>query len=248
MARAARLETTRERWRAAPFRDITDLGEGPILVVAPHPDDETIGCGGLIRQARARGTPVAIDILTDGARSHPNSRAFDASRLAALREAEAIGAAACLGVAPEAVTFWRQPDSALPWRGAAGAALAATMRRRIVETEAAAIFVTWVDDPHCDHEAAFELVVAAAADSPSRPRVHAYPVWSWTIDTPRSVREGAVFRLSIAGDLDAKRHALGRHASQLGLVVPDDPEGFALSASELDLFLRPFETFIAVTA
>jgi LmbE family N-acetylglucosaminyl deacetylase len=235
-------ETTRERWRRAPIRDIAFFGDSPILVVAPHPDDETIGCGGLIQRARALGTPVAIDILTDGSLSHPRSRAFDRARLAALRETEALSAAADLGVDGGAVTFWREPDSALTKTDG----LVARMRRRIAETRAGAIFVTWVDDPHCDHEAAFDLVVAAASGLATPPRVFAYPVWSWTVDTPRHAREGDVFRLSIGGELETKRRALERHASQLGRVITDDVEGFALSPADLDLFLTPFETFTEV--
>ncbi len=39
---------------------------GPLLVLAPHPDDEVIGCGGLVAWHRERGQPVTVAIMTDG--------------------------------------------------------------------------------------------------------------------------------------------------------------------------------------
>lgn len=243
----ASSEKTQTRWRAAPVVRLDDLiGDRPILILAPHADDETIGCGGLICQAVRAGVPVSIDILTDGSRSHAGSMEYDRGRLAALRRTEATAAAARLGVEAGAIRFWGEEDSRLKAEGRTAEALIVALRRRIVETGAGTVFVTWVDDPHCDHKAAFGLAIQSLAGLKDPPRLYGYPVWSWTIDTARSLYEGSVRRLNIGGELDAKRDALACHASQLGQVIVDDPEGFSLSPSDLALFLQPFETFIAV--
>jgi LmbE family N-acetylglucosaminyl deacetylase len=239
-------DMTHTRWRTAPLTSLEALiGNRPILILAPHADDETIGCGGLICQAVRAGIPVAIVFLTDGSRSH-TSKTFDRARLAALRQAEAVKAAAHLGVDADRLHFWAEEDSRLPADGETADGLAQALRRHIIETGAGAVFVTWNDDPHCDHKAAFSLALRSLAGLEAPPRLYAYPVWSWTIDTPQSLYEDSVVRLAIGDDLDTKREALACHASQLGQVISDDPDGFSLSADDLELFVTPFETFIAV--
>ena len=236
-----------ERWRQAPVVDLARLVSAePLLVLAPHADDETIGCGGLIQQARRAGLPVYIDVLTDGSRSHPRSKTHDRSRLARLRQREATQAAALLGVAEAALSFWPEEDSCLL---PDDIALVERLRSRIVATGARSVFVSWVDDPHCDHKAAFALAVRAVAKLERPPRLFGYPVWSWTLESmPRHASEGEVVRLDIAADLARKREALACHASQLGQVIHDDPEGFSLTAADLALFMQPYETFIAVAS
>jgi LmbE family N-acetylglucosaminyl deacetylase len=242
-----RDEKTHARWRDAPIVDLhTLIGDRPILILAPHPDDETIGCGGLIRQAVRAGNDVFIDILTDGSRSHPHSKVFDRARLSALREEEAVAAVTRLGLGEGALRFWREEDSHLASEDDDTARLTATLRTRIEATRAGAVFVTWTDDPHCDHKAAFRLAVRSLREIVAPPRLYAYPVWSWTIDLERNASEGDVFRLAIGGDLEIKRRALDCHESQLGKIIKDDPEGFCLSAENIALFMQPFETFIAV--
>ena len=239
---------TRERWRRAPTVDFHEIaGDGPILVLAPHADDETIGCGGLIQQAVRAGVAVFIDVLTDGSRSHPNSKSHGRAALATLRQAEATAAARRLGVDAAALRFWPEEDSRLPASGAAGEALVARLRQRLGETRARAVFVTWTDDPHCDHKAAFALAEQSLAGLEHPPRLYAYPVWSWTVESmPPNSREGPVLRLDIRSELALKREALACHASQLDQVIRDDPDGFSLAEGDLALFLQPWETFIAV--
>jgi LmbE family N-acetylglucosaminyl deacetylase len=55
--------------RAACLSDL--LGEGGAVIVAPHPDDESLGCGALILQGVAARRPVRIVFRSGGAKSHP---------------------------------------------------------------------------------------------------------------------------------------------------------------------------------
>ena len=50
-----------------PYHAVGEVGQGSALVLAPHPDDEVLGCAGAILRHVARGDPVRVIILTDGA-------------------------------------------------------------------------------------------------------------------------------------------------------------------------------------
>ena len=86
------------------------LEDRPFVVIAPHPDDESLACGGLIAEACRQGFRVRIIVVSDGAGSHPNSKAYPPDRLRSLREEEARRAGAELGVAPEEMLFLGLPD------------------------------------------------------------------------------------------------------------------------------------------
>ncbi len=85
-----------------------------ILIVAPHPDDETLGCGGAIALLRQLNVSVKVLIVSDGTKSHPNSLTYPPPALKELREQESLSALAILGVASAAVTFLGMPDGAVP--------------------------------------------------------------------------------------------------------------------------------------
>ena len=81
------------------------LEDRPFIVVAPHPDDESLACGGLIADACRQGLRGKVVIVSDGAGSHPNSKAYPPDRLRSLREEEAKQAGAELGLKPEEICF-----------------------------------------------------------------------------------------------------------------------------------------------
>src|SRR5580704_966399 len=94
------------------------LGGGGLVVIAPHPDDESLACGGLIAEARAQGRPVRVVIVSDGTGSHPASKSYPKARLRELRETEARNAAKELGLDPvDDVVFLRLPDRFVPSEG-----------------------------------------------------------------------------------------------------------------------------------
>ena len=93
-----------------PLRDLGAIDRQRVVVVAPHPDDETLGCGGAISLLIAKGYQVKVLIVSDGTGSHPNSQKYPALALQAIRSQETIAALAILGVKPEAITFLRLKD------------------------------------------------------------------------------------------------------------------------------------------
>ena len=231
---------------ALPIRDLDGiLAPGPLMVLAPHPDDESIGCGGLIALATDRGREVHVLVLTDGTGSHPKSPSTPHARLRAMREAEARDAVALLGVTPERLRFLGQPDARAPHDGAAFDVMAATIGGLVRQHHIATILTTWRHDPHCDHEAAAKLADAVARGTGI---THvAFPVWGWTLPAHQLLAEppphGA--RLDISAVLPTKRRAIAAHVSQTTALISDSPYGFQLPAKFLALFDRPWEAFIA---
>jgi LmbE family N-acetylglucosaminyl deacetylase len=234
-------------WRALPVGGLdTIIGSGTCLVLAPHPDDESLGCGGLIAACAAAGRAPLVAILTDGAGSHAGSRAYPPARLRTVRAQEARDAVAALGLPAHRLVFLEQPDTAAPHDGSAFDAVVARVLALVrQEPTCTAIVAPWRHDPHCDHEAA--AIVAAAVARVAELRAVAYPVWGWTLppDTAFPEAPGAGWRLDIAAFLAAKRRAIQAHRSQFGGLITDDPNAFSLPADLLSIFDSPYETFVA---
>lgn len=233
-------------FRELPVASLTAItGGAPGVILAPHQDDESLGCGGLIAAACQAGMPPLAVFLTDGAASHPGSRRFGPAARRAIREQEARHAALALGLSDDRLVFLRLPDGAAPHEGAAFDAAVLRIARCVETEHGRVIFAPWQHDPHGDHVAAHRMAKAAAARIGAR--LLSYPVWGWTLnddtELPGPFPNG--MRFNIAGQLDAKRAAIAAHASQHGKVITDDPGGFTISPEFLALFDGPFEVFLA---
>lgn len=226
----------------APLTAVTRGGR--VLVLAPHADDETLGCGGLIAAAALAGHPPSVLIVTDGAGSHPASRRYPPARRRALREREARDAVGMLGLPRANLGFLRLPDTQAPMAGPAFEAAVDAIAALAAAIEATALLAPWEHDPHCDHLAAHRMAKAAAARCGMQ---HwSYPVWGWTLP-PETALEGAFptgVRIDIGPHLDAKRRAIAAHASQYSGLIDDDASGFQLPPELLAVFKRPYETFL----
>ncbi|MFL9841891.1 PIG-L family deacetylase [Sphingomonas sp. ST-64] len=204
---AAALQAS--RWRRARW-----------FVLAPHPDDETLGAGALIAHSARAGRLAGIAFLTDGAASHPAGT----PRLAIIRRCEARAALRRLGAAHAPVDWlnWRDAHPHAPGSPAferEALRLAAQLRRRRV----GAIAVSDADDGHSDHVAAFALAAHAVRLARRRIALFSYHVWS-----PRDPRR-RYFRTPPMPS-GRRRHALCAHRSQL---TPRLGEGFRLARDRL---------------
>jgi LmbE family N-acetylglucosaminyl deacetylase len=227
----------------APLREFT--GDDDVLVLAPHADDEVLGCGGLICEALALGRAPAIVIVTDGSGSHPRSQRYPRPRLIALRQAEAREAAAILGVASGRIRFLGLPDTAAPIAGPAFDRAVEAIVCLACELGCRTLCATWEFDPHCDHLAVARMAKAASAILQCRHL--SYPVWGWTLPDDTELGEIVLsgWRLPVAAHQGMKDRALRAHSSQLTDIIDDDPEGFQLTASALAQMTHPFEVFLA---
>ena len=224
---------------------------GATVVVVPHPDDEALGCGGLLALLRQAEVPVAAALVSDGSMSHPHSRDFSATARRELRYAEFRHALSVLGVdeSDANVLYLGLPDSQVPTEGQPGFAEAATRLADFLrEKQPATVLVPWRRDPHPDHRATSQLTAAALAQLPQPPRRLEYVVWAWERAAPEDLphsEEGTGFQLNIAPVLAQKQRALAAHRSQLAPgVITDDPSGFLLSETMLAHFAHPAESFI----
>ena len=197
-----------------------------VLVVAPHPDDETIGAFGLIRLLRARGARVRVVVVADGAASHPASAAWSGARLVAERRRETRRAMRRAGVDAGEVHFLALPDGGLP---EAPPRIIGRAVRRMRGLDL--LIAPADDDDHPDHRAVARHVRAGPA------RRLSYLVWPRR-DGPRSIRPDR--GLKISGPL--KRTAIRSYRTQCGAIT-DDPDGFALSRREIAAFGRPIELY-----
>lgn len=233
-----------EKFRTLPFADAATIAGGTCLILAPHPDDESLGCGGLIAELCARGAPPVVVILTDGAGSHPGSRRYPPARLTALRAAEAAAATGALGLPSGRLHHLGAPDTAAPHRGPALDRLADRLASLAADFEATTVLTTWPHDPHCDHLAAW-LVAVAAADRAAL-RLLCYPVWGWTLPPDTILPDAAWtgWRLDITERTAAKEAAIAAHASQLTGLIDDDPAGFRLPETLLGIFRHPYEVYL----
>ena len=221
-------------------------GAGGIVVVAPHPDDESLGCGGLIGEACAQTIPVRLVVVSDGIGSHPHSSTFPPERLRALRERETLDAAQALGLGPEHVSFLRQPDRFVPGEGPEAEAAANAIADVARECRAGTLLVTWAHDPHCDHAAASAIARLVRTRLP-RIRLLEYTVWGWALPPDTEVGPAPRgLRLDISAHLAAKRAAIAAHRSQTSDLIDDDPTGFRLDPAMLVRFARSFEIYLEV--
>jgi LmbE family N-acetylglucosaminyl deacetylase len=230
---------------ALPFGTLDELiGPGRPLILAPHPDDESLGCGGLIAACSARGRPPCIVVVTDGTGSHPASRTHPPERLRAVREQEARAAAQHLGIEPDTVVFLRLRDTAVPSEGAVFDAAVSVIIGHLRAAMCSVILAPWRHDPHCDHVAADAMArqVARIAGIAHL----SYPVWGWTLPPDSLLPDEplAGWRLDISEQLDAKRAAIVTHRSQYSNLITDDPTGFRLPANLIAIFTRPHEVFV----
>jgi LmbE family N-acetylglucosaminyl deacetylase len=207
-----------------------DSGDGPV-VVAPHPDDEVLGVGGLLSML-AGAVVVAV---TDGEASHPGSTVYGPAGLAAVRRCETATALARLGLDPATTRQLAQPDGHID-EAALTAALVPLLRpgRRC--------FVTWRGDGHPDHEAAGRAAAAACARTGAV--LLEYPVWTWHWACPDhpDVPWARARRIDLsAAARAAKTAALAAFASQIAPIGPEPTDAAVLPPAVLARFARPYE-------
>jgi len=233
---------------ALPLHTIDIIAAAPVLVVAPHPDDETLGCGGAIALLCSLGCQVNVLVISDGTMSHPRSRQYPAPSLRALREVETRIAIVTLGVGESAVTFLKLPDGDIPTLESPNfPAAMALCRDRIAALTPKTIFLPWRSDPHPDHRATWQLIHAALTDLPLSPRSIEYPIWDWDEAQRSEVPElnrVTAWRLDITQVVEKKKQAIAAYRSQTTNLIDDDPEGFRLTPEMLANFTRPWEVYL----
>lgn len=232
-------------------RDLTaECAARSALILAPHPDDETLGCGATILRKTAAGNAVHVVFACDGRASHRSER-IGPDDLATMRQTEARAACAMLGVDTGRVSFLGFADCELHDHHEAALA---RLRDLILQVRPDEVFVCSGIDGHPDHRALSRIARALLVEGTIEGDLREYPVWAWDLrswmdpETARILRpfraigrqamlilRGRVGSVSTAGLLARKRAALECHKSQMGLVA-SEPAWAKLE----DAFLRHF--------
>ncbi len=213
---------------------------GHVTVVAPHPDDETLGAGGLLHRLGQGGAVVAAVFVTDGAAGYPGSTATQARELTAVRQAEARAALRALDL-PDALAFFLDvPDGSV-------SGTEVELAQRLAPFFAAGgagglVLAPWPEDPHPDHQAVARAALVAARLTGAL--LWQYPIWMRHSIAPEDpivdVDRLQVLHLT-ESEQSAKDAALRTHASQLRSPLPG--YGPVLPEHVLELFADGLEPF-----
>ena len=178
--------------------------EKSTVVISPHPDDETLGSGGLIARLRSRGTDVTVVAVTDGENAYG-----DDVGLGEIRVREQTNALGKLGVEPQHVVRFRFPDSGLK-----------DCERRLtdmLQTVVSAnthIVAPWRFDFHPDHEVCGRAAKAIAREKGLQ--ITSYFFWTWHRGDRKILNGLQLVSLHLTPDeILAKQDALRCHQSQL---------------------------------
>jgi len=198
----------------------------PTLIISPHPDDETLGAGGLIALQALRGVPVTVAAVTDGEAAYVNF-----AGLAQARRLEQEQAIKSLGARVSLVRLGI-PDSAV----SAHEPELEERLRPLIGSETLVV-APWRNDWHPDHEACAR--VAGKLCHATGAELISYLFWTWHRRTPEVFDGVAIRRLQLNAELTAaKRSALECHVSQLHHENPILPELLLAPA------FRSFETYV----
>ena len=229
------------------------------LVLAPHPDDETLGCGALVAQRSKAGARVEIVVATDGRNSF-RSQKLTPGELAAIRHDEVLAAVAVLGVEPSQVTFLAFEDGSLAEQVEA---LTVRVAEAIERADVDDLVIPLAIDGHPDHRALAAAALEHVRGAGHRGRVLAYPIWlakvdAWTADGQGSsiLAEAASKVADVVARVptelvierratSAKRRAMVCHRSQISNLT-GEADWPMLGSADLKRFLRDDEIYFVV--
>jgi LmbE family N-acetylglucosaminyl deacetylase len=159
-----------------------NLDECPgLILVAPHPDDETLGFGATAASLRSRGIGVQVVSVSDGGGADPGLSRLERIWLERDRRAELQCATKLLGL--DEPIYLSLPDGQLEAHEPEVTNFLADLLAGDVNHPWCA--TTWRGDGHPDHEAVGRAVVRAARGAGTV--VLEYPVWMWHWAQPDDV-------------------------------------------------------------
>jgi len=185
-----------------PYATSADLPSGPVLVLAPHPDDEVIGCGGALRRHVEQGDCVTVAIATDGTGARCHDSSVSQAQYSLLRQQESRCAAEILGYGD--VRIWPAQDRAL----ASWPHLDKQLLELVAEIDPRVVYVPSLYEIHPDHHALALAVCRAAPRLEPGLQVMFYEI-GWPV--PPNVL------VDISAQLERKRAALRCFVSQLSI-------------------------------
>jgi LmbE family N-acetylglucosaminyl deacetylase len=222
--------TPEAAWLPA-FVDLTDWEPPlvPTLVLAPHPDDETLGAGGLIAKLCRAGVQVTIVAITDGENAYAHT-----PNLGDIRVPEQTEALHRLGVPERMIHRLHLPDRDV-----------SDYEDQLVDlllplaSADTHLVAPWQRDFHPDHESTGRAAARVAQSKGLA--ITYYLFWTWHRGEPSMLDGLGVTKLALSdSELKSKLHALQAHVSQF-----DHEDGQPILSPELLApAQRAFEVYI----
>lgn len=195
-------ETERSVWGLVPevlkIRLVSVVRADKVLVLSPHPDDDVMGCGGLLKMLSDAGSKIKTIYFSDGSRGNRSAKYSEA--LISEREEEARSAGKIIGAGEE--KFLRLPHTKL----VANLELAAQIRREIEFDKPDLLLSPSLEDLHPDHHAVAEALSISLKNYEDHLNIWLYEIWG----------TGRFNRLVLIDDqIEAKIEALKCHKTQI---------------------------------
>ena len=211
-----------------------------VCIFAPHPDDEILGCGGLIQQLIANGNPILIVYVTNGSQSHPNSNIYPPHKLTIIRPQESLTALKVLAVANQISTI------ALDLMDGEVFANQDNFNKKLANfiQPDDILVTTFVHDGHPDHEATGQVVV----DFAKQHHLACYQVliwaWHWAQPADNRIPWHHASRVDLTAEqVQRKSQAIACFTSQITM---DNSTGNPpiLSAQTIARISQPWEVYL----
>ncbi|WP_198334652.1 PIG-L deacetylase family protein [Psychrobacter namhaensis] len=183
-----------------------------VCVFAPHPDDETLGCGGMLQQLVANGNPIILIHVTNGTQSHPDSQIYPPQKLNVIRPQESLAALKALGIAQQVTTMTLGLTD-----GDVFAQQAPFNEKLAAIIQPDDILVTpFAHDGHPDHEATGQVVSAFAKQHNLACYQALIWAWHWAKPDDSRIPWHCALRLDLTPEqLQRKTQAIACFKSQI---------------------------------
>ena len=211
-----------------------------VCIFAPHPDDEVLGCGGLLQQLAANGNPIVLIHVTNGTQSHPNSQIYSQESLDTIRPQESVKALEVLGVANQVTTMALNlaDGNVFAQQDQFHQELSAIIQPEDI------LITTFINDGHPDHEATGQVVASFAKQQ----HLACYQVliwaWHWAKPGDSRIPWHCAMRVNLTTEqLQRKLQAITCFKSQ---ITADDSTGSPpiLSAKAIARISQPWEVYL----
>jgi N-acetylglucosamine malate deacetylase 1 len=194
------------------------MTKGSIVVFAPHPDDETLGCGGTIAKRVSEGYEVAVVLLTDGRFAFRTQGILSdpsPEEVKILRKEEFQRAVRILGVKEQNLFYLDFEDDSLASNENSAEERVLSILRKKLPTE---VYFPSSNDFHRDHKATNRIVQKAIAQSGQKITMYEYSSRAQTLGSLAFEVNAQVLSVDISGFLDLKKAALKEHKSQFTII------------------------------
>lgn len=211
-----------------------------VCIFAPHPDDEILGCGGLLQQLTANGNSIVLIHVTNGTQSHPNSQVYSQEKLNIIRPQESVKALEVLGIAHQVTTIALNliDGNVFTQQDQFHQKLSTIIQPDDI------LITTFMRDGHPDHEATGQVVASFA----NQHHLACYQVliwaWHWAKPADSRIPWHCAMRVDLTTEqLQRKIEAITCFESQ---VTADNSTGSPpiLSAQTIARISQPLEVYL----